>query len=296
MFCWMDDLLFGKADILWERPAGSEEIHVDRTMNVWGSGGAHATYFNKIDEIVIDIFNQDIEKQPKGIADMGCGNGALLQHLYELVKNKTKRGRMLEEYPLLIVGSDFNDAALVASRKTLTTANIEAHFLKGDIGQPAYLAKDLDDKFNVDLGQMLNVRSFLDHNRIFEDPKDGIGNRKVTGTGAYAFCGKRIPNNVLEQNLFEHLAKWKPYINKFGLLVIELHTIPPRIAAENIGKTAITAYDGTHGFTDQFIVELDVFLNIAEELGLHSDSRCHEKYPPNELATVSINLFKEKTK
>merc|ERR1719450_55091 len=28
-------------------------MHVDREMNVWGSGGAHSAYFKKIDEIVL---------------------------------------------------------------------------------------------------------------------------------------------------------------------------------------------------------------------------------------------------
>jgi len=233
MFCWMDELLFGKADILWDKPIGSPEIHVDRTMNVWGSGGAHSTYFSKIDEIVIDIFNQPLANQPKGIADMGCGNGALLQHLYEVVKTKTERGKVLDEHPLLIVGSDFNEAALLASRKTLDKAGIHAHFLHGDIGHPEILAKDLNQKFGVDLGEMLNVRSFLDHNRVYEETRTDAASRSVTSTGAFAFRGKRIPNNELEQNLYEHFARWKPYIKKFGLLVIELHTISDIVVKVN---------------------------------------------------------------
>ena len=73
-------------------------------MNVWGSGGAHTTYFKKIDNIIIDIFNKPIDSQPKGIADMGCGDGTLLIHLYDIIKNKTKRGKQLEKYPLFVIG------------------------------------------------------------------------------------------------------------------------------------------------------------------------------------------------
>ena len=40
-------------------------------MNVWGSGGAHKTYFKKIDAIIKKIFNQDINLQPKGVIDVG---------------------------------------------------------------------------------------------------------------------------------------------------------------------------------------------------------------------------------
>jgi hypothetical protein len=291
-FCWLDELLFGKGNALWDKPLDTPEIHVDRTMNVWGSGGAHSTYFRKIDEIVTRIFNLPIEEQPKGIADMGCGNGAFLEHLYHLIKTQTKRGQMLDEHPLLIVGSDFNEAALVSSKTTLDAAGIDAHLLHGDIGDPDALAQDLKQMFGVDLGEVLNVRSFLDHNRIFQAPDSIDEGRTAHSTGAFAFRGRRLPNTEVEQNLFNHFTKWLPYVQKFGLLVIELHTIRPEIAAQNLGVTAITAYDGTHGFTDQYIVEHDVFLAIAKEAGLTADPACHEAYPPGDLTTVSINLLK----
>lgn len=65
--------------------------------------------------------------------------------------------------------------------------------------------------------------------------------------------------------------KWSPYVRKFGLLIIELHTVAPELTAQNLGKTAATAYDATHGFSDQFIVEIEVLQRIAAEAGLHSD-------------------------
>jgi hypothetical protein len=38
-------------------------------------------------------------------------------------------------------------------------------------------------------------------------------------------------------------------------------------------------------------VELPVFLDAAKEAGLKADSRFQAKFPPSELATVSINFF-----
>ncbi len=293
-FLWLDELLFGKADILWDKPMHSPEIHVDRPMNVWGSGGAHAVYFEKIDEMIIDLFNKPIAEQPRGIADMGCGNGAFLAHLFQTVKNKTKRGEVLEEYPLLIIGSDYNEEAIEVTKSNLKEVGVEAHILQGDIGNPDALAAQLKTDYGVNLGEMLNVRSFLDHNRIFEPPQKSFSSREALGTGAYSFRGRRIPNNEIEQNLYEHFLKWKPYVKKFGLLVIELHTIDPEVAAQNIGKTAITAYDSTHSFTDQYIVEHDVFIAIANEVGLFPVQNCTCEYPNDKMTVVSINLLKEK--
>src|SRR5690606_33890855 len=114
----------------------------------------------------------------------------------------------------------------------------------GDIGRPDLLAEDLKNNYNIELSDLLNTRTFLDHNRIWEEPKTTT-NRISSSTGAFAFRGKRISNNLVEENLFNHLQKWSPYVQKHGLLLIELHTIAPELAAQNIGKTAATAYDAT---------------------------------------------------
>jgi SAM-dependent methyltransferase len=271
---------------------GENEIHVDREMNVWGSGGAHDTYFKIVDEIIIQLFNRPIEEQPKGILDMGCGNGAFLQHIFEVIDRQTLRGKMLDEYPLFLVGADYNQAALKVTRANLIKADIWAKVIWGDIGRPDLLSQDLMENYAIDLKDLLNVRTFLDHNRIWEEPKHISKDRVSSSTGAFAFRGTRIPNNKVEDNLLEHLQKWSPYVKKFGLLLIELHTIKPALAAKNIGKTAATAYDATHGFSDQYIVEIDVFNKIAAEAGLFPDKAVFRKFPDSDIATVSINLLK----
>jgi hypothetical protein len=87
------------------------------------------------------------------------------------------------------------------------------------------------------------------------------------------------------------LRRWAPYVGRFGLLALELHTLPPDVTAANLSRTPALAYDGTHGFSDQYLVELPVFLDAAREAGLKADPRFQAKFPPSELATVSINFF-----
>ena len=45
--------MFGDANVLGSSIPDSGETHVDREMNVWGSGGAHSAYFKKIDDIIV---------------------------------------------------------------------------------------------------------------------------------------------------------------------------------------------------------------------------------------------------
>jgi hypothetical protein len=290
-FLKLDELIFGNPLVLKTNSPDDAEKHVNREMNVWGSGGAHSTYFKVIDEIIINLFNKPLKEQPKGILDMGCGNGAFIQHIFDVIDYQTLRGKHLEEYPLLLVGADFNQAALRVTRANLIKSDIWAKVIWGDIGRPDILAKDLKEDYSIDLKDLLNVRTFLDHNRIWEMPEK-ISNRVSTSTGAYANLGNRIDNNLVEDSLLEHFQKWKPYVEKFGLLIIELHTINPQLTAKNIGITAATAYDATHGYSDQYILEVDVFNAIASKAGLHQDPNYFNAYPNNELATVSVNLLK----
>lgn len=292
MFAKMEDLLFGAAEKIRETGIDEDEIHVDRAMNVWGSGGAHATYFKVIDDFIIEIFNQPLENQPKGVLDMGCGNGAFLQHLFETIERRTLRGKHLDEYPLFLVGADYNQAALKITRANLINNDIWAKVIWGDIGDPERLSADLRENYNIDLNDLLNIRTFLDHNRIWKQPVHINPDRISTSTGAFAYRGNYLTNNEVEENLLEHMKKWQPYIKKFGLLVIELHTISPDITSQNLGLTPATAYDATHGFSDQYIVEVEVFHKICKEAGLEPDEKLFRKFPDSELATVSINLLR----
>ena len=294
-FAKIETLIFGNPAALRMVADGEDEIHVDREMNVWGSGGAHDTYFKVVDEILIQLFNLPIDQQPKGILDMGCGNGAFLQHIFEVIDRQTLRGKMLDDYPLFLVGVDYNQTALKVSRANLIKADIWAKVIWGDIGRPDILANDLMENYKIDLKDLLNVRTFLDHNRIWDEPKNVTANRISTSTGAFAHRGKRISNNLVEDNLLEHLEKWSPYVSQFGLLLIELHTIAPDLTAANLGRTSATAYDATHGFSDQYIVEIDVFNKIASEAGLFPDPNVFRRFPDANIATVSINLLKGKT-
>ena len=291
MFAVLPTLLFGNARIPRVDPSGLETM-VNRAMNVWGSGGAHITYFKKLDEIIIDIFNRPLSEQPRGICDMGCGDGTLLAHLYSVVKERTARGRELDEHPLIIVGADFNRVARRATKQTLHEARIpNSHVIMGDINRPAQLASDLE-AIDLDMHDLMHIRSFLDHNRPYVPLSNYVsGSRSPLTTGAFAYLGDEIPADELEENLVRHLRRWKPYVGRFGLLVLELHTLPPAVTAANLDRTPAVAYDATHGFSDQYLVELPVFAERAREAGLRAEPRWQAKFPPSELATVSLNYF-----
>lgn len=280
-----DFLPFFKQDAL-----GNEQ-HVFRGINVWGSGGSHSTYFKKFDTILIDIFNKPLAQQPKGIIDVGCGNGALLEHIFDLIWNNTSRRNDLDKNKLILVGADYNKEALLSTKRNLERANVWAEVVWGDIGNPSEIDRKLQELYNVRLSELINVRSFLDHNRPFNFPIHQSKEHTKLSTGAFAHRGKRIHNADVLQSLVEHFEKWKPYIKNHGLLVIELHTVSPEIVSINLGNTPCTAYDITHGFSDQYIVEIAIFNEALIKAGLQRNENYFHKFPNSDLATISINLI-----
>jgi hypothetical protein len=283
-------LLFGNPRIPRVDDSGVELL-VNRGMNVWGSGGAHKTYFKKVDEIIAEIFNRPLDRQPQGICDMGCGDGTFLEHLYAVVKSRTARGAALDKHPLILVGVDFNKVARRVAKQMLRKTCPTYHVIGGDINRPAQLAGDLEE-LGLDIHDLLHVRSFLDHNRPYSPPINYVkGGRIGRSSGSFSHLGEEIAPDELEENLVRHLRRWAPYVGRFGLLVLELHTLPPELTTANLERTPAVGYDGTHGYSDQYLVELPIFLDSAREAGLRADDRFQCKFPPSELATVSLNFF-----
>jgi hypothetical protein len=65
----------------------------------------------------------------------------------------------------------------------------------------------------------------------------------------------------------------------------------PAEAAERHGRMPATAYDATHGFTDQYIVEVSVFDAMAAEAGLRKVEALSRTFPRDLPATVSLRYF-----
>ena len=272
--------------------SSGNEIHVNRALNVWGSGKSHTTYFKHIDQYIIDIFNKPIEEQPKGIADMGCGDGSFLYHLNELIENNTIRGDFLDSHPILLIGADFNQAALNATSKTFATNKNKPMTVLADISKPDKYAEKVKSEYSLDISDFLNVRSFLDHNRTYHMELAPLKKEfKNITTNSFVWKGKHIPKHNIQSNLVYHFEKWKKYISKYGLLVLELHCINIDEIYKNIGKIPMTAYIATHGFSDQFMIEYEVYKECINLAGLDIETVYEKIFPSIDMKMISINLI-----
>jgi acyl transferase domain-containing protein/NADPH:quinone reductase-like Zn-dependent oxidoreductase/SAM-dependent methyltransferase/acyl carrier protein/NADP-dependent 3-hydroxy acid dehydrogenase YdfG len=299
MLWGMTELIFGDAGKVFQRDDQGHENHLDRLLNVQASGFQHERYFKDCQSIIVEIFNQlPIENQPDYIADMGCGDGTLLKRVYQLIQTKTKRGEQLNEYPLALIGADYNQKALSATAATL--AEIPHKTIQADIGNPARFLQDLRSAGIENTGKILHIRSFLDHDRPYIAPKDLTQlEQRVEGQAHGVYIdntGQSIPAKVVYQSLVEHLTRWSAIIGKSGAMFLEVHSMAPKVIARYLDQCENLHFDAYHAFSGQMLSDADEFLFAAAESGLFPRLEFAKHYPQTlPFSRITLNWFEKRT-
>ncbi|HEX3470831.1 MAG TPA: type I polyketide synthase, partial [Silvibacterium sp.] len=271
MFRRMEELLFGDAAAVFDTGEQRHESHLDRTLNVTASGFQHQSHFAELEALIVRLFDDlPLEAQPRYIVDMGCGDGTLLRRTYEVVRTRTARGEALGEYPLTLIGADYNALALEAARRTL--AGLPHCLVHGNIAEPQQLLIELANQGITEHDRILHIRSFLDHDRRFEKVEDQTGAQARRGfdySGVYvASDGSAIAPAEAVQSLVEHLRRWRAQMPPFGLVLLELHCLRPSTVRRLQNQTESLYFDAFHAFSGQQLVEASVFVMAAAEAAL----------------------------
>ena len=224
----LETVLFGDVRAVFSHDAEGHEEHVDRTMNVVGSGFMHGKFFDDMMSVHVHrTFDElPLDQQPSIVADTGCGDGTLLLRLYRYVRDRTRRGKQLEKRPLLMVGVDFNEASLVATAKTLREHGVPFETMFGDIGDPEPIHEGLCSRFGArGKDDILHVRSFLDHDRPYIAPMDAaISADAIDGESDAAYVrpdGALLTRSLMYRSCVEHMRRWAGVAGRHGLLLLE---------------------------------------------------------------------------
>jgi len=291
-FIRVPELLFGDPRVTLVRTEAGAESHVDRKLDIQFSGNVFSkTCRQPFLEIALPLFDHpSFELQAPAIVDTGCGDGTLLQVLYENIRDRTMRGRKLRDYPLTVIGVEPNKVARDVAAGRLTEAGIPHHVVDGNIADPMGLARTLDS-IGFDPYNALHLSKSVIHNRPYREPENSgeAEKRQAKSTGAFvAPDGSAIPNAFLEQNLVEHIRSWRDLVHRHGLLVIEAHTVNPSVTASLIGHSIGTVVDATHAYSNQNLVEPEVFMEAAREAGF--TSRAHRELGKASVGHVVLTI------
>ena len=271
-------------------PPGEPEWHVHRGLNVIASGAAHTRYFDDADVIFREIFDREpIDAQPRFVADMGCGDGSWLVHLHELVSARTRRGRDPSAQPPLMVGLDYNEAALAQARDVLDAAGVPALLLRGDVSDPDGVRATLA-AHGLAMEDGLHVRAFIDHNRSFAGADPAIAVRGWSDGAYVGPGGEPLEPADVERDLVAHLRRWAPHVHRHGLVMLEAHCVAPRVARKHLGATHSVAFDAYHGYSHQYPIEHAAFQRCCEASGLRPATDRERRYPATRpFVAVSLN-------
>lgn len=294
----LSELLFGDPLRPFRHPQNAPETHLDRGLNVVASGFQHEKYFRDVEITLHAIFDcPPFNVQPAYIADMGCGDGTLLQRLYEYIREKTARGTVLDQYPLGMIGIDSNQEALDIAAARLTRAGVPNTLLLGDVADPERLEADLNNLGIIDCENILHIRSFLDHDRPYRQPCQQdhlLGRRGAVPWEAVAVAedGSAIAPDEIIGGLHEHLRRWARVSSRHGLLVLEVHSLDAESAGRYLDLSESLHFDALQAFSRQQLVEAADFLLTAAGAGLFAKSGCQRRYPRTlPFCRITLNWF-----
>lgn len=281
----LDQVVFGT-----DARSSRHDDNVLREVNIWGSSQSTvltAMRTDLLDRALRPVFDDpDLDAQPRGIADIGCGSGEPLAAAIELVVRDTLRGRHLDTYPLHAVGADISPTACAQAAATLAdrvaVPGVVATVLVADVGDPDRFAADLWADAGVDLADLIHTQMFLLHDRELADlDPDAAAARLDRAAEAcrsdllhdmllrFGNCGPATaadrfttPHTVAgtvvapvvgAADLVELVQRWTPYL-RHGLLLVEAHVPVPDGGAVRGDVDPAPAVWGVHVASEQFLM------------------------------------------
>ncbi|KVH57729.1 hypothetical protein [Burkholderia cepacia] len=255
-YALLDELLFGNPDPLDIDSDG----HIDRVMNVYASSGAGSGPASQeiTTKILRELFDDTpLDRQPAGIADMGCGDGSAVKRLAEYVITSTRRGRHLADYPLLVIGADYNESARGRAAATLSALKdipgVQVRVIAADISHPdRYDEAVADSGLTVTqpdgsvrparLSDLLHTFMFLVHNRRLgvrrKDAAEAILERHL----------RTVDRARLRAVIDQHYAG--------ALTVSDQEALP--IGLEQIKRAFKVAYSDAEGLVPGYVAAADL--------------------------------------
>jgi SAM-dependent methyltransferase len=274
--------------------AGDDRWHVQRELNIRASTAAHARYFADADPLLATVFDREpLAAQPSFVLDSSCGDGAWLAHIHAFVRDRTMRGRHLEEHPLRMVGADVDEAAAARARLTLAAAGADALVVRGETGAPEAL-RDTLAGHDLDIADALHVHAFADHDRPC-CPATGLAAGPAMSSGAYLDdTGRALDPADVEADLAMHFARWAPHVARHGLVVLEAHCVAPLVTLRHQGALHSIAFDAYSGYSRQYPVERRALIAALRRAGLVQAATGEKRYPTTRpFVAVSVNHLRD---
>ncbi|MCX7923144.1 MAG: SDR family NAD(P)-dependent oxidoreductase, partial [Clostridia bacterium] len=238
----------------------SEIIFRDDNAIPWFKRGRRFSdekYLSDLEEMILSVFNKAaFGEQPKHIVALGCGNGEFLREIYEIVRKKSLRGNVLEEYPIKLIGIDSDVKAL------------------------------------VEMGHTLKDTDYITINCETEEPERVIA--AIRGAGISDTENILFVHSFGSNGGF-YIERWANIFSKHGLIMLEEHRVKPGIANKFVEEYEGLYIDMLYRFSDEQMAEADGLLMAAAGVGLFPNHSFFRKYPKTiPFSRFTLNYFEQR--
>ena len=227
---------------------------LDKRLNLWGSTKSHNKYFRTLIDMTIAHLKCSESALPVGFVDVGCGDGSLLRELKAALT-----GVFDKEF--IFIGFDLDERSCSIAAEQEQDGIL---FLKGDVARPEDLNISLISKGLPSLDQFFHIRAFVDHNSkpFFHEEY----RRDEVNASSYYYLHNNapIPQGFVENSFKAHFARWKPFVYRHGLGIIELH----RTEACSLAQSPAIAYEIFHLLSEQYMLTYSVYAESWVNAGL----------------------------
>lgn len=249
-----DQLLFGDPSLV---PVDGE-AHIDRKRDIRFSGQVFSPPLAEaFMSLLLPLF--EAPNPPRCLFDLGCGDGRMLRELSSLLTVRLQR-----QPTLILVGGDTSSIARDVARETLKDSSYEAHVVEADIGEPAQIARRLDDLGHSPEETVFVCKSVI-HNRTF---RGGVELGQESSGAWVGLNAEQLTSFQVEGDLSEFFQRWKPFLQRHGMVCAEAHTVSEEVVMKNSMRSLQPCLDLTHTYSRQLLVEAPVFWRCAERAGL----------------------------
>jgi len=157
-------------------------------------------------------------------------------------------------------GMDYHEKSLEVTARTLI--GLPHILIPADIGAPRQMMTELQKHGIRDTENILHVRSFLDHECSYVPGRfrNSSNDLQMDYQGVFVDeNGRSIPRQAVVRSLVEHFKLWSEVINRYGLILMEVHCLEPSVASRFLDEAESLHFDAYHSFSGQNLVEADVF-------------------------------------
>lgn len=220
-------------------------------------------------EVVRPLFARAHAERPRFVLDPSAGDGSALVCVARAVAGLRREtgGR-----PLLFVGAAANALARVRCEAGLRAEGVPFRVVEGEIADPDALAARLAAQ-GLDLRDALVVNKGSFHGRRHR----GVGHERIAprsgepSSAVFVTPGHELVRpEAMEDDLAACFARWARWVPRHGLVVADTHTVDPAIAAASCRENALGHVLSSHGWSHQYLIEVECFRRSAARAGLHA--------------------------